>query len=102
MKTPAGRTVVVCPAESEGLTCAECQLCALPHRKAIIGFRSHGQSKRLVSELVLSKRENLAGEGLVSPLEGANRGAVQGPRPASRPRQPRHGLHGDAVEGSAR
>ena len=56
LKTPADRRVVVCPAETEGLTCVECQLCANPMRKAIVGFRAHGQSKRLVSELVRARR----------------------------------------------
>lgn len=48
--TPAGRTVVVCPAESAGITCARCQLCAKPQRKAIVGFRAHGQWYRRVDE----------------------------------------------------
>lgn len=43
LKTPAGRKVVVCPAQVKKLTCAECQLCQKPHRKSIIGFRAHGQ-----------------------------------------------------------
>lgn len=61
LKTPEGRTVIVCPAESQGLTCAECQLCALPFRKAIVGFRAHGQSKRHVSDLVqLQRKEAVA------------------------------------------
>jgi hypothetical protein len=51
-KTPAGRHVVLCPAETHGLTCAECELCAQPKRKAIIGFRAHGQLKARVDELV--------------------------------------------------
>lgn len=58
LKTPGGRRVVICPAETEAkLTCAECQLCAIPTRKSIIGFRAHGQFKALVSELVRSKRK---------------------------------------------
>jgi hypothetical protein len=55
--TPGGRKVTVCPAETPAaLTCAECQLCAIPTRKTVIGFVAHGQSKRLVSEIVRSKR----------------------------------------------
>jgi hypothetical protein len=51
-RTPAGRKVVVCPAQTRHLTCADCQLCAVPDRKSIIGFRAHGQFKAHVSELV--------------------------------------------------
>ena len=54
--TPAGRRIVVCPYETRGLTCADCQLCAMPTRKSIIGFRAHGQYKKPVSEIVRSKR----------------------------------------------
>lgn len=55
-RTPGGRHVVVCPNQTHGLTCARCQLCAKPQRKAIVGFRAHGQYKALVSELVRTKR----------------------------------------------
>jgi len=48
--TPEGRKVVVCPAQTESkLTCAKCELCAHPSRKAIIGFRAHGQAAKLVT-----------------------------------------------------
>lgn len=60
LRTPAGRSVVVCPAETEGLTCVECQLCAHPFRKSIVGFRAHGQSKARVSELVTLRRKATA------------------------------------------
>lgn len=50
--TPAGRRVVVCPAETRELTCAQCRLCAKPWRKAIVGFRAHGQMAAHVSQLV--------------------------------------------------
>lgn len=42
LTTPAGRKVVVCPADTRGITCEECQVCANAHRKSIIGFRAHG------------------------------------------------------------
>lgn len=52
-KTPAGRRVVVCPAQTtERMTCADCQLCAKPWRKSIVGFRAHGQFKAHVPELI--------------------------------------------------
>lgn len=49
-RTPAGRHVVLCPAETNGLTCSSCQLCAQPQRKAIVGFRAHGQWSRRIDE----------------------------------------------------
>ena len=56
LRTPGGRRVTICPAETPAaLTCAECQLCAVPTRKTIVGFLSHGQSKKLVSEIVRTR-----------------------------------------------
>ena len=41
--TPAGRTIIVCPAQSrDGVTCETCGLCAIAARTVIIGFRAHG------------------------------------------------------------
>jgi hypothetical protein len=57
LKTPAGRRVTVCPAETEGLTCRECELCAIPDRKTIIGFRAHGNYRKHVTELVQLRRK---------------------------------------------
>lgn len=58
MRTPAGRHVIVCPNETVGIQCVNCQLCAIPTRKAIIGFRAHGQGKHMVSEIVRAKRKS--------------------------------------------
>jgi hypothetical protein len=51
--TPKGRKVVICPAtqnlkgpEGLGVSCATCQLCARGNRSVIIGFPSHGTSKK--------------------------------------------------------
>jgi hypothetical protein len=49
LRTPEGRKVVVCPAERGLLTCKTCKLCAIPNRKAIVGFRAHGQSAARVT-----------------------------------------------------
>lgn len=47
LTTPKGRKVVICPAtQREGVSCATCQLCARGNRSVIIGFPSHGTSKR--------------------------------------------------------
>jgi hypothetical protein len=51
LRTPAGRHVVVCPAESKGLDCKRCGLCAVSSRKAIVGFRAHGQMQKTVSKI---------------------------------------------------
>lgn len=57
LKTPAGRTVVICPAETHAITCSTCELCAKPWRKSIVGFRAHGQAKAIVSDLVTLRRK---------------------------------------------
>lgn len=54
LRTPAGRHVVLCPAETHGLTCSSCQLCAQAQRKAVVAFRAHGQwSRRIDARLRL-------------------------------------------------
>jgi hypothetical protein len=55
-RTPEGRKLVSCPAQTHKLTCLECQLCARPGRKSIVYFRAHGPSAGLVTELVRRKR----------------------------------------------
>lgn len=58
-KTPKGNQVVICPAvtHKDKIQCSNCGLCAIPHRKAIIGFPAHGPRKKHVSKLVqLRKR----------------------------------------------
>ncbi len=40
--TPNGRRVVICPAYTHGVTCADCQLCQRQTR-AIVGFPAHGK-----------------------------------------------------------
>jgi hypothetical protein len=50
LKTPEGRTVVVCPAQTKAeLQCTRCNLCAVSDRKAIVGFKAHGTWERKVS-----------------------------------------------------
>lgn len=46
--TPAGRTIIVCPAQTrDEITCADCGLCARADRRVIIGFRAHGTRARV-------------------------------------------------------
>jgi len=52
-KTPGGRTVTVCPAQTtESMTCERCKLCQIVSRKTIVGFLAHGTaSKRLTAKI---------------------------------------------------
>jgi len=50
VKTPAGRKVVVCPAQRGNVTCADCGLCAAS-RSVIVGFLAHGQSAKRVESV---------------------------------------------------
>lgn len=51
LATPAGRAVVVCPAQlRDGVTCESCQLCQRAERAVIVGFRAHGPRTRLADE----------------------------------------------------
>jgi len=47
-KTPAGRSVVICPAtQRDDVSCATCQLCQR-QRAAIVAFPAHGTRKRVI------------------------------------------------------
>lgn len=47
--TPAGRTIVVCPAVTrDDVSCATCQLCSRTHRDTIVGFPAHGTGAKRV------------------------------------------------------
>ena len=42
-RSPAGRPVVVCPAQyRDSVTCKSCKLCANVDRPCIVAFRAHG------------------------------------------------------------
>ena len=46
--TPAGRPIVVCPAQThEDVTCESCGLCQKQHRAVIVGFRAHGTRAKI-------------------------------------------------------
>lgn len=44
-RTPWGAKVVVCPAQTRGVTCQDCKLCARPERDFVIGFLPHGSGR---------------------------------------------------------
>lgn len=51
-QTPAGRTIIVCPAQTrDNVTCQTCQLCQRADRSVIIGFRAHGTRARVADQL---------------------------------------------------
>lgn len=49
--TPAGHTVVPCPADTRGVTCSTCKLCSVPHRKVVVGFPTHGSKQHLAERV---------------------------------------------------
>lgn len=58
VRTPAGRLVTVCPAAvRDDVTCASCGICAMPHRKAIIGFPTHGPGARKAQAVFYARVE---------------------------------------------
>lgn len=51
-QTPAGRSIVVCPAQTrDNVTCQTCQLCQRADRAVIVGFRAHGTRARVADQL---------------------------------------------------
>jgi hypothetical protein len=52
VQTPAGRKVIVCPAQQRNnVTCETCGLCQKSARSVIVGFRAHGSSRKLVEAI---------------------------------------------------
>lgn len=56
--TPAGRKVVICPADhvtkrDRGVDCGTCKLCAWVDRKVIIGFPAHGGKKKAIDSTLI-------------------------------------------------
>ena len=47
--TPGGNKVVICPAVTHGVTCADCKLCAWSERKVIIAFPAHGPARKSIT-----------------------------------------------------
>ena len=59
MRTPAGRLVTVCPATvRDDVTCASCGICAVPTRKAIIGFPAHGSGAKKAHRVFFARTES--------------------------------------------
>jgi len=49
-QTPKGKRIVVCPAQINDTSCADCQLCQ-KQRGIIVAFAAHGTSKREATEI---------------------------------------------------
>ena len=55
--TPAGRVVSICPASiRDDIDCSTCGICAISHRKAIIGFPAHGSGKKKTAKVFFMER----------------------------------------------
>lgn len=48
--TPAGRPIVVCPAQTRDTTCDDCGLCQRANRAVIVGFRAHGTRAKITDQ----------------------------------------------------
>lgn len=55
--TPKGRRVVICPAVTHDISCADCQLCAISTRKSIVAFPAHGYKKKSMSLRIVQNEE---------------------------------------------
>jgi hypothetical protein len=57
LRTPAGRLATVCPASvRDDITCASCGICAVPSRKAVIGFPAHGSGAKKAQAMFFQPR----------------------------------------------
>lgn len=55
--TPAGNTVVQCPATyNDNIQCANCGICQVANRKAIIGFPVHGVGKKKAQKVFMMRQ----------------------------------------------
>lgn len=67
--TPNGRHVIVCPAvTNDDMDCARCGICAVPSRKAIVGFPAHGADKAKVAQVFTKARVRPSVSATVSTL----------------------------------
>lgn len=49
LKTPEGRTVIICPAViNKSMTCSKCRICSKRDRKTIVSFPAHGFRKGMI------------------------------------------------------
>jgi hypothetical protein len=53
--TPDGNKIVICPAQTKGMTCAECMLCQKSERTCIVGFYPHGTAAKSLNVAVTNR-----------------------------------------------
>jgi hypothetical protein len=71
--TAKGRTVVQCPATyNDDITCANCGICQVATRKAIIGFPVHGVRKNAAKTVFFARIERAESAQSNAQNEGAN------------------------------
>lgn len=51
----AGALAVSCPAETKGIQCIDCRLCARQNRPSVVVFQIHGTKKRKAREAVMAR-----------------------------------------------
>lgn len=74
LRTPAGNYVSVCPAAlHDHVDCATCGVCAVPHRKAIIGFPAHGSGAKKAQTIFFQRRLNDVTDPVTQKADGARR-----------------------------
>lgn len=54
-RTPAGNFIVICPAQTNNMTCEKCKLCQVKTRKSIIGFIAHGSGRNILSKRLINE-----------------------------------------------
>lgn len=57
--TPKGRQITICPTYyDESMTCKDCGICQVSHRKAGVGFYAHGSGAKRVEKVFWAKSAN--------------------------------------------
>ncbi|NQW81306.1 MAG: hypothetical protein HQ445_09050 [Polaromonas sp.] len=69
-RTPEGRHVAECPANvRDDMMCANCEICAVPMHKSIIGFRAHGSGAKKAQIVFFARTPKLIESHEPTPIE---------------------------------